>query len=266
VLRALAIVVLLTAPVAAAPPELASSHAVVIDAATGAELFAKGADELHPIASMTKLFVALLVRQRHVDLDAWTTITDDDARAAEGGAGTRLLRGETFRNLDLLHAMLLVSDNRVPTALARSVGLAPEELVGGLGALAEDMGLAHTAFADATGIHDNQSTAREMALALRAALRDPVIARILRTRYARVVSQSEAVTIDYTSTVRPLWNRRFTILGGKTGHTEKAGYCLLIGAHIGTRSVVMALLGAPTYDARFDDFERLAAWLAERPE
>jgi len=258
------VVALLAGGVARAAPELASSHVAVIDTDSGAEVFAKGADEPHAIASLTKLFVALLVRERHLALDAWTTIDDEDARAAAGGAGTRLLRGESFRNLDLLHAMLLVSDNRVPTALARSVGLSPAELVTGLGELAVRMGLAHTAFDDATGIRDNASTAREMALALRAALRDPVLARILRTRYARVTSLSEVVTIDYRSTVRPLWNRRYHILGGKTGHTEAAGYCVLVGVRIGERSFVIALLGAPTYDARFDDVDRLVAWLVAR--
>jgi D-alanyl-D-alanine carboxypeptidase len=243
-------------------PAIESSSAIALDAATGAELYAENADEIRPIASLTKIFVALVVRRHHLDLEAWTEITHVDAKAAEGGAGTRLLRGEAFRNLDLLHAMLMVSDNRVPTALARSIGLSPHELIDAMNELARKLGLDHTRFVDATGILGNQSTARELAIALRAVLRDPVLARIMHTRYARITSRSEAVTVDFRSTVQPLWEVS-SIRGGKTGHTREAGYCFIVGARIAKRSVVMAFLGAPRSSARFSDFDQVSAWLAE---
>jgi D-alanyl-D-alanine endopeptidase (penicillin-binding protein 7) len=251
------------APVARAdaPPVLASPAAVVLDAATGAEIYGKHADDVRPIASMTKIFVALALRRRHLDLERWTEINFDDAKAAAGGAHTLLLEGQAFRNRDLLYAMLLSSDNRVPSALARSVGLSSAELVGELGRIAADLGLSHTRFDDATGIKGNASTAREMALALRETLRDRLLARIMTTRHARVVSRSDEITARYTSTVRPLWESRYKILGGKTGHTDGAGYCLLIEAEISGRLVVIALLGGKTDAARFEDFAHLAAWL-----
>jgi D-alanyl-D-alanine carboxypeptidase len=260
------------APVAAAapatagpPPALASPSVAVLDAATGDELYARRADEPRPIASMTKIFVAMAVRRRHLDLDRWTEIDFDDARAAAGGAHTLLLEGEAFRNRDLLYAMLLSSDNRVPSALARSVGLSNAELIAELGRVAGDLGLSHTRFDDATGIHGNRSTARELALALRETLRDRLLARIMTTRHARVVSRSAAIAASYTSTVQPLWERRYKIFGGKTGHTDAAGYCLLISAEVAGRRVVVALLGGKTSQARFDDFARLIAWLAAAP-
>jgi len=259
---AVALVLAAAAPAGAEPaPALASPSAVVLDAATGGELYARRADDARPIASLTKLFVAIALRRRHLDLDRWTEIDFDDARASAGGAHTLLLEGQAFRNRDLLYAMLLSSDNRVPSALARSVGLSSDELVAALGHLAEGLGLSHTRFDDATGIRGNTSTARELALALREALSDRLLARIMTTRRARVVSRSETITASYTSTVRPLWQDRYKILGGKTGHTDGAGYCLVISAEIAGRRVVIALLGARTSDARFDDFARLAAWI-----
>jgi D-alanyl-D-alanine endopeptidase (penicillin-binding protein 7) len=268
----------LTARVVAGPraaaedaPVLASASVVVLDAATGDELYARHADDARPIASMTKIFVAMAVRKRHLDLDRWTEINFDDAKASAGGARTLLLEGQAFRNRDLLYAMLLSSDNRVPSALARSVGLSNDELIEQLGHVAGDLGLSHTRFEDATGIRGNESTAREMALALRETLRDPLLARIMTTRHAQVVSRSEQITASYTSTVQPLWDphpkpkakakAKAKILGGKTGHTDGAGYCLLIEAEIGKRVVVMAFLGGKTADARFADFARIVAWL-----
>jgi D-alanyl-D-alanine carboxypeptidase len=160
-----------------------------------------------------------------------------------------------------MYAMLLSSDNRVPSALARSIGLSIEELIDQLGRLAGDLGLSHTRFDDATGILGNQSTAREMALALRETLLDPLLARVMTMRHARVVSRSEAITASYTSTVQPLWDTHYKILGGKTGHTDGAGYCLLVEAEVARRVVVMAFLGGKTAEARFVDFARVVAWL-----
>ncbi|NVB78099.1 MAG: D-alanyl-D-alanine carboxypeptidase [Kofleriaceae bacterium] len=260
----LAILTILLLGVGAARAEslqLESPAVVILDSTTGEELFARSADEPRPIASMTKIFVAMILRKHRLDLEGWTQITDQDARAAEGGAGTRLLRGESFNNLDLLHAMLLVSDNRVPTALARSVKLSPKQLLAEMNDLAESLGLAHTHFTDVTGILGNESTAREMAIAMTRTLADPVLAKIMRTRYARITSKSQAVTIDYKSTVLPLWTKGLRIRGGKTGTTEAAGHCMLIGATIAKRPVVMAFLGGETASSRFVDFAKAVRWL-----
>ena len=107
-------------------PDVKSKSAIALDAETGAEIFAKSADEIRPIASTTKIFVAMVVRRRGIDLDGWTKITRTDVRAAHGGARTRLDINESFKNRDLLHAMLMSSDNRAPTALGRAVGLEPK--------------------------------------------------------------------------------------------------------------------------------------------
>lgn len=260
---ALATLVPLSGVAQAEPLALESPSVVVLDG-TGSEALAKHADDLRPIASMTKIFAAMVVRKRKLDLEGWTEITDDDAAAGEGGASTALLRRESFRNVDLLHAMLLVSDNRVPTALARAVGLSPAELLTEMNALARTLGLEHTRFEDVTGILGNRSTAREMAIAMRKTLEDPVLARIMRTRYARIRSRSEAVTIDYKSTVKPLWSKAHRVRAGKTGTTEGAGHCMLITADVDGVTYTMAFLGGTSANSRFLDFAKVARWLEQR--
>ena len=66
-------------------PAVESRSAIVLDAASGDELFAKDADEVRPIASTTKIFVAMAVR-KHLDLDGWTEISKVDAHYAVGVA------------------------------------------------------------------------------------------------------------------------------------------------------------------------------------
>lgn len=242
-------------------PEIKSRAAIVIDADTGAELFAKDADSVRAIASTTKIFVAMAVRKHKIALDDWTEITREDARAAQGGSRTRLDVGQSFRNHDLLRAMLISSDNRAPTALGRAAGLSRDQLIAAMNGVAKDLGLKKTRFTDSSGLRGNVSTAREMALALRAAQKDPVLAEIMATTYYVVKSRSGANKIPYGSTNQPMVAGTYKVTGGKTGFTRAAGYCFITGAEIDGHRYLLAFLGAEAKATRFADFARAAAWL-----
>lgn len=242
-------------------PEIRSKAAAVIDAETGAEIFGKAADEIRPIASTTKIFVAMVVRKRNIDLDAWTKITRTDVRQALGGSRTRLDVGEQFKNRDLLRAMLISSDNRAPTALGRAVGLDPDELVAAMNKLAKELGLKKTKFTDPSGLHGNVSTAREMGLALRAVLEDKVLREIMGTETYTVRSKDRSESIEYTTTNVPLQSKKHDVIGGKTGYTTPAGYCFITGARFDKRELLLVFLGAPEKLTRFGDFNRVADWI-----
>jgi D-alanyl-D-alanine endopeptidase (penicillin-binding protein 7) len=242
-------------------PEVKSRSAVVIDAETGAEIFGKDADEIRPIASTTKIFVAMAVRRKGLDLDGWTQITKADAKEARGGARTRLDIGQTFRNKDLLRAMLIASDNRAPTALGRAAGMDPDELVAAMNKIAKQLHLKRTKFTDASGLHGNVSTAREMAIALRAAIEDDVLRAVMGEDFAEVISKDRYTRIHYGSTNQPLVAKKYDVVGGKTGYTRPAGYCFITAARFEKREVVMAFLGAEGKLTRFADFNRVASWI-----
>ena len=244
-------------------PGVRSETAVVLDARTGAEVYGKDPDEVRGIASTTKIFVALAVRKKGIELDGWTEITTADVKAARGGARTRLDRGQTFQNLDLMRAMLMASDNRAPTALGRAVGLDTEGLIAEMNQVAEDLGLEHTRFTDTSGLRGNVSTAREMALALRAALADEVIAEIMQTDFVKITSKSGYAKLDYGNTNQPLLSKKYKVTGGKTGFTRPAGYCFIVSAEIDGREYVMAFLGGDGKQTRFADFTRVATWIED---
>jgi D-alanyl-D-alanine endopeptidase (penicillin-binding protein 7) len=243
-------------------PAVKSRAVVVLDAKTGVEIFAKDADAVRGIASTTKIFVAMVVRQKGIDLDGWTQINKVDVKAARGGARTRLDPGRTFRNRDLLRAMLMASDNRAPTALARAVGMSPDDLVAAMNKLAKELGLEKTKFTCTSGLRGNVSTAREMAIALRKALDDKVLREIMHDENVMVVSKDKRARIMYGNTNLPLVTKRFDVVGGKTGFTKIAGYCYVTAARFAGREVLLAFLGAEGKATRFDDFNRVAAWLA----
>jgi serine-type D-Ala-D-Ala endopeptidase (penicillin-binding protein 7) len=245
-------------------PNIQAESALIVDLDSGQELYAKNADQVRAIASVGKLFLALAVRSssgKMLPLDGVTAITDEDRKFASGGARSRLPVGKSFTNHDLLRAMLISSDNRAPTALGRAVGLDPPALVAAMNKLAKELGLSHTRFVDPSGLRGNESTAREMALALRVALEDKVLHEIMTTADATIVSKDRSARIDYHTTNQPLAASRYRITGGKTGFTTPAGYCYITGAEVAGRKVVLAFLGAPGKQVRFDDFNRVAAWL-----
>jgi len=242
-------------------PDVKSKAVMVLDADSGAEIFGKSADDVRPIASTTKIFVALVVRRRGLDLDGWTKITRSDVRAASGGARTRLDINESFKNRDLLRAMLMSSDNRAPTALGRAVGLDPGELVIAMNKLAKELHLKRTKFTDPSGLRGNVSTAREMALALRAALEDKVLRDVMGTESFRIHSKDKSAHIDYLTTNVPLQSKKHQVIGGKTGYTKPAGYCFITGARFDKHEVMMVFLGANEKLTRFGDFNRVADWI-----
>jgi D-alanyl-D-alanine endopeptidase (penicillin-binding protein 7) len=243
-------------------PEVKSKAVIVIDAETGVEIFGKDADEIRPIASTTKIFVAMAVRKKGIDLDGWTEITREDVKHALGGARTRLDIRRVFRNKDLLRAMLMASDNRAPSALGRAAGMSSAELVAAMNGIAKDLHLKRTKFTDPTGMRGNVSTAREMAIALRAALEDEVLREIMGDPYEQIVGKGGKPKIAYGSTNQPLVVKKYDVIGGKTGYTRAAGYCFVTGARFSGREVVMTFLGAEGKLTRFGDFNRVAAWLA----
>jgi D-alanyl-D-alanine endopeptidase (penicillin-binding protein 7) len=241
-------------------PDIKSKAAVVLDAENGQEIFGKNADEVRPIASTTKIFVAMAVRKKGIDLDKWVEINKEDARESKGGARTRLDVGQKFKTHDLLRAMLIASDNRAPTALGRGAGMDADELVAAMNGIAKDLHLKRTKFTDPSGLHGNVSTAREMAIALRAALADDVL-RAIMSDESHEIKSKDGYRIDYNNTNRSLHAKKHDVIGGKTGFTKPAGYCLVTGAKLDGRDVVMAFLGSEGKLTRFADFDRAATWV-----
>jgi len=241
-------------------PNVQSEAAFIFDLARGAVVYAKNPDVEREIASTGKIFVALVVLERKLNLDGETRITDVDRAHAKKGARSRLKVGARIRNRDLLAAMLIGSDNRAPTALGRAVGLDPAQLTAAMTARAAKMGLVRTRFADPSGLRGNVSTAREIAMALAMAIRHPEIAMMVATRSYQVVSRDMRRAVHYNNTNR-LLHGSTEVLGGKTGFTTAAGYCLITAADVDGRRLVMAFLGADGKLTRFADYRRVRLWL-----
>ena len=251
-------------------PNILAESAIVIDLATGKELFERHGDDVRPIASISKLMAMMVVLDHNLNLDLTTEVLPSDRDLARRGARSRLPTGRTFTNKDLLHAALMASDNRAVPALGRAVGLDPAALTAEMNKKARALGLVHTAFGDPTGLDDrNRSTSRELAKMLAAALKYPLITEITqKSQYlARAVDQP-GYTVEYQNTDVIARGGKYQVLAGKTGYTDLAGYCLAIAAKIadgdGVHDVAMVFLGEHQKLTRFGDFSRTAQWVTEK--
>lgn len=193
-----------------AGPVTARAH-IVRDLSTGLVASSFDTDRLLPVASLTKLVTAAVVR-REIDPDARITISADVMTAYGNTAG--FIPGETFTAKDLLYPLLLVSSNDASEAFARFYGRT--RFLKAMNDFAQEIGAYRTSFSDPSGLSErNVSTANDMALVLDwIRTNDPEILKIT-TQKAKSVR-------------RHIWVNPTHFLswsyydGGKNGYTEEA--------------------------------------------
>ena len=141
--------------------ELNAAAALLMDADTGAILFARNVQERRPPASTTKIMTALLILEEG-QLDDRVLITDRAVGAA--GTGLGLKRGQRITLRDLSWAILLRSANDAASAAAEHVGGTEERFVARMNAKAISLGMEGTHFTNPHGLDnpDHYSTAYEI--------------------------------------------------------------------------------------------------------
>ncbi len=248
-------------------PNIKSAAALVVDLKSNEVLFERDAEVLRPIASISKIFgAAVFLRECPVDLSKLHTMSVENREAARGGDKSKLITGWSYSSIDLLHAALMRSDNRALPALAEACGLSPAAFAHRMTQYARTLGLGKTWFKEPNGLSvENVSTPRELVVALREVLKFPLITNIMGKREYEIVGQKDGRErrIVIKNTDRLLSKNLAEILGGKTGYTDIARYCLAVAARtFEGRELGMVFLGAEGRHTRFADFTRIINWLA----
>lgn len=244
---------------AAEKPSVTAKEAYLVDITDGTVQFAKRETRRVPIASLTKVMTAYVVR-RQARLDDVVTIKQADVRhAVAGGATTAGLRaGERLTVRDLLYGLMLPSGADAAHALAEKYGPGTAKFVAKMNAAARRLGLRDTRYANADGLPSKAySTARDQATLAAAALRDPVIATVAKTP-KRVVGKSALHRAHVWRNTNDLLHDG--AVGLKTGFTSQAGYCLSFAAVRDGRAYVGVVLGERSEKARSATARRLLDW------
>lgn len=156
--------------------ETRAAQAFLMDAETGAVLFAKNADDLMVPASMTKIMtvevIAEEMRRGRIDADTEFVISEDAWR--RGGAPSRgstmfAELGSAITLWDLLRGIIIHSGNDASIAAAETIAGSEGAFGRMMTQRARELGLTRSFFTNSTGFHDPDqvTTARELALLTR---------------------------------------------------------------------------------------------------
>ena len=245
--------------VANSPLGLKSNVALVIDQATGEMVISKNIDEVHPVASITKLMTALVILDAQAALDQRVEISNEDIDI-ERGSRSRLKVGTELSRNDLLHLALMASENRAAHALGRTFPGGMAVFVEAMNAKASELGMMSSRFVEPTGLSSaNVSTASDLVKLVRETHRHALI-----RRYSTAESHQVNVggrDVAFRNTNRLVTSETWDIGLSKTGFINEAGRCLVMQAKIQGRPMVIVLLDSWGKLSRIGDANRIRKWL-----
>jgi D-alanyl-D-alanine endopeptidase (penicillin-binding protein 7) len=244
-------------------PDLQAAAAIIYDPATGKVLWEENSQDERSIASITKVMTAVVFLESATDLDQEVQIMRSDTLAA---STTYLRTNDRVRLTELLHLLLIPSDNAAARALARVSPLGYDKFIARMNQKAKDLGLDHTSYDDPSGLSsDNVSSAYDMARLISYAAEDDRIGPVMRTpEYTFRTGAGRVISVHSTNQI--LRAGDVEVRGGKTGFIAKAGYCLatLLKLPQGGPSLAVVVLGANSNPGRFWETRHLLDWLTER--
>ncbi len=243
-------------------PDLRAAAAIIYDPDTNQVLWEENSQDQRSIASITKMMTAVVFMESNPDLNQEVVVTRPDTFQA---STTHLRTNDHVTTDDLLHLLLIASDNAAARALARISPYGSEGFVVRMNEKAADLGLTATHYADPSGLlSDNVSSAYDMARLITYVSGDDRIASVMRTpEYSIRIGRRD---VTFHSTNHLLGRPDVDVLAGKTGFISKAGYCLatLLRLPSSNHEVAVVVLGARSNAARFLETQNLFEWLSSK--
>lgn len=233
-------------------------------------IFEKNADQIVPIASITKLVSAYIVLTNY-ELDTVITISEEASRAP--GVRGFFSAGEKILVKDLLYSALIESSNDSIKALADDMG--ESVFVEKMNQVAKNIGLERTFFIESAGLDPNieagrnthnYSTAKELALLtqylINRAAEDEKIAKIFEiTRMdEQKIYFADGRFHHNAQTTNRIIEEYSEFIIAKTGQTPLAGQCFLVAMPHPKNAqayIVYVILGS---NNRFGEAKELIDW------
>jgi D-alanyl-D-alanine endopeptidase (penicillin-binding protein 7) len=243
-------------------PDVHAAAAIIYDPETNKVLWEENSQDQRSIASITKMMTAVVFMESNPDLSAQVLVD----RADTFQASTTHLRSNDHVSVDdLLHLLLIASDNAAARVLARISPYGAEGFIVRMNEKAADLGLTATHYADPSGLlSDNVSSAYDMARLITFVSNDDRIASVMRTPEYSLFIGRRPITIHSTNHL--LGRPGVDVLAGKTGFISKAGYCLatLLRLPSSNQQVAVVVLGARSNAGRFMETQNLFTWLSNK--
>ena len=222
--------------------------------ATGAVTYAQNLyDKMYP-ASTTKIMTCYLAL-KYGNLDEAVTVSEHAANQPSDASVCHLKKGDVLTLRDLLYGLMLASGNDAALAIAEHISGSEEKFVALMNEEARMIGATCTQFKNPHGMPNDEhyTSAYDLYLMFAKAVQfDTFIDIINATSYKANITNEEGERKDRTwdNTNRFLSGRAdspegLTIVGGKTGTTGEAGYCLVtLALNTSNQPIVSVVLKA----------------------
>lgn len=209
----------------------------IFDVTTNEVLYSQNLfKKLYP-ASTTKILTAYIII-RDCDLSAVTTVSESAADQAEDSSTCGLRAGDNISINDLLYGLMLYSGNDAAEALAEYHSGSLEAFAEVMTQTAHDLGATNSQFKNPSGLPDKEhyTTVYDMYLIFNEAIQqDKFIEIISCNSKTAVYTNKNGNTVEKTfyngnryRTGKEKTPEGFEVIGGKTGTTYDAGYCLVL--------------------------------------
>lgn len=229
----------------AEPGKLYALSAVLMDADSGRVLYEKEGETARPNASTTKVLTCILAIE-NAPGDDYVMVSANAASQPE--VKLNMHEGEQYYLEDLLYSLMLKSHNDTAVAIAEHIGGSVEGFAKMMNEKAAAIGCTDTHFVTPNGLDaadsggEHHTTARDMALIMRYAIRNKTFLRITQTREYSFsdLSGKRQFSIQNTNALMDMTDG---VLSGKTGFTGNAGYCYVCACEKGDKTFIVSLLG-----------------------
>src|SRR5262245_12508284 len=228
---------------------LTARAALLMDASTGKILYQKEPDLRLPPASTTKVMTAILALESGHKLNESFTVSKEATRMP---ASKLYLRpGQSMSIEELLYGIMLASANDASVVLAEGISGSVESFAELMTKKAHYIGATNSSFTNPHGLTapDHYSTARDLAILFRYAMRNPLFREIVQTKFSSVNSTATVRKkvvprrISVRNHNRLLWDFDGA-LGGKTGYTVAAQKCFVGAVERNGITLNVSVLGA----------------------
>ncbi|WP_066637491.1 D-alanyl-D-alanine carboxypeptidase family protein [Desulfolucanica intricata] len=236
--------------------ETTAEAAVLMEPNTGQVIFSKQPDKELPMASVTKIMTMLLIVEAVDDgkLKLSDRITASENAWSMGGSQIYLEPGEEMSLEEMLISIAVGSANDACVAVAEHLAGSEEAFVQMMNKRAKELGLKHTHFANTNGlpVENHYTSAHDMAMILREALKHPLFVKVSST-YRYDIRGGDFV----------LWNTNKLLkwydgtIAGKTGWTNEAKYCLASAVERDGLRLIAVVLGTPEPRSHFRESIKL---------
>ena len=217
---------------------LKATSAVLMDETTGQILYAKNPlTRLYP-ASITKIMTAMIALEKGHLQDR---IRTSNLAASQIPSKVYLIPGETHTLQQMLYGLMLISGNDAAVAIAQHYGRTVAGFAAMMNQKAKELGALHTHFVNPNGLQNpnHYSCAYDMALIGRAAMQNPILRKIVDTKYYAwhgTKWRSELVNLNDLLWTYPGAN------GIKTGWTDQAMQTIVVTAKRGNLSLLGVIM------------------------